>query len=98
MSAAAKLLERCLAFGEAFRGRLDDAILDDALEYLEFNEGVLALDVLAAHLYENEIQLQSSEVAELQRLLGAFGDGDPARVRFLWELVQLGGVDGTQAD
>lgn len=81
----ADLMARCRALGEAFRGRLDDEVLDDALAYLDFNESVLALDVLASQLYEYGVEVERAEVVELQELLTRTG-GDRDRVAFLFEL------------
>jgi hypothetical protein len=46
-----------LAFGEIFRGRLPDDVLDDALEYVRFNEPGLAVEILADQLGEHDVRL-----------------------------------------
>jgi len=74
------------AFGSSFRGRLDDSVLDDDLEYVDFNECVLALDVLASHLFEHGVRITEGERATFRRLLGDIG-GDLARVSCLDDLV-----------
>jgi len=69
-----------LAFGGGFRGRLPDEVLDDALEYVDFNEPPLAVEILADQLGEYDVRLTREEWERLPRLHEFWG-GDPTSRR-----------------
>ena len=60
-----------------FRGRLPDEVLDDALEYVDFNEPPLAVEILADQLGEYDVRLTREEWERLPpapRVLGRRSD------------------------
>ena len=72
-----KRLDRdVLAFGEVFRGRLPDDVLDDAVEYVGFNESRLAVEILADQLGEYDVRVTRDEWERLAQLYKYWG-GDP---------------------
>jgi hypothetical protein len=71
-----RLDSEVLALGEVFRGRLRDDLLDDALEYVAFNERLLAVEFLADHLGEYDARLTREEWERLIRVYESSG-GDP---------------------
>ena len=81
------LARRSSALGERFRDRLPGAEIDDALQYVEFGECVLALEVLASRLFDASAELTVAERQEFDDLLSAFPDGDASRLRYLDTLV-----------
>lgn len=54
--------------GELFRGRLSDEVLDDALDYVNFNEHGLALELLCDQLIEYNVSITSSEFRAIENL------------------------------
>jgi len=61
--------ERILAFGEKFRGRLDEVMLEGALDYINYNEEWLAFDTLCTHLSEYNISISAEEFNEAAELV-----------------------------
>src|SRR5213592_4038066 len=72
-----------LAFGEVFRGRLPDDVLDDALEYVGFSEPLLAVEILADQLGEYDVRVTRDEWECLARLYKYYG-GDPTTRRIVF--------------
>ena len=79
------------ALGRRFAGRLDPAILADALEYLDFNEWGLALEVLAEKLSDEGSTVTAAECAKFDEL-GACLGLPKDRFQFLRDLHDLGDV------
>jgi hypothetical protein len=63
-------------------GRLSQSLVDDAMEYVGFNELGLAIETLCDHLYEHDVPLLDEEVRRLTALTLAVGT-DPRRVACL---------------
>ena len=76
---------RAIALGLA--GRLDQALIDDAMEYIGFNELPLAIETLCDHLSDHHVTLRDEEVRTLMAVALAAG-ADPDRADFLRALVQ----------
>ena len=80
------LAARIRELGSGFVGRLDDSVLESAIEYVDFNEWGLALEMLCDQLYEFEVHIQESELREIETLADEM-HLDPKRVVVLRELV-----------
>ena len=65
--------QRIIDFGRHFENRLDKDLLDGALDYVNFNEETLALEILCDHLSEYAIQFTQKEYCELCVLLKDMG-------------------------
>jgi hypothetical protein len=63
------LRSEILAVGAGLKDRLDAAIVDDALEYLDFNEYDLAVLVLCQQLNEFNVPLKQDEFNNLARFI-----------------------------
>lgn len=83
---------RIRAVGERFVGRLDQAVLDDALEYLDHAEAGPAVEILCAQLHEYGVALSHEELQHLRGLLTMFGRDE--EYAYLAELVRPPGVEG----
>ena len=57
--------DQVLAVGVLFEGRLPAAVLASALEYVQYNEAGLALDMLCAQLVEYQVGITGDEYARL---------------------------------
>lgn len=57
--------DQVLAIGARFEGRLPAAVLASALEYVQYNEAGLALDMLCAQLVEYPVEITGDEYARL---------------------------------
>ncbi len=64
-----ELTKQVAAFGEKFRGRYDDDLLDDALVYVKEGELGLALDVICGQICDFGVQITELEYFEAKRLL-----------------------------
>jgi hypothetical protein len=64
----ASLEERIKQLGAIFVGRLDRPLLDSALNYCEFREYTLALEMLCDHLFEHDVEIAAHEFDELRDL------------------------------
>jgi hypothetical protein len=63
------LRSEILAVGAGLKDRLDAAVIDDALEYLDFNEYPSAVEVLCQQLYEYDVPLKRDEYNNLSRFI-----------------------------
>lgn len=79
--------DRILKFGSAFNGRLDEASLSFALDYVNRGENAVALDTLFEYLYENDVNINSAEYDEAIILAKQFGV-DEDDVVYLKELIE----------
>lgn len=68
-----------LALGALFHERLPAAILATALDYVQFNEAGLALEILAEQLVEYDVKISTDEF-ERFRALASFMYPDDAPV------------------
>lgn len=64
---------RILALGERFRGRLEDTLLDGALDYVQYNERGLAIELLCSHLLEYDVPVTPDEYLEFIGLVQEMG-------------------------
>lgn len=76
-----------LQVGELFRGRLPDDVLDSAIDYANFGEWSLSVEMLCDQLYEYAVQLQIDEVEKIRELAVMF-NADITRVNHLTNLLQ----------
>ncbi len=71
-----------------FEGRLNNSLLDFAIEYCDHGENCLALETLCDQLCEEDVSLSEPEYQELLRLgLLVGADLDAGRFRYLQTLV-----------
>ena len=77
---------RVRAAGAQFDGRLDAAILEDALEYVKFGEARLAVETLCDQLYEYDTLMTQAEY-DVVAAVAAETRADPERLEPLRELV-----------
>jgi hypothetical protein len=82
---ARRLDGEVLAFGDVFRGRLPNDVVDDAVEYVGFNERRLAIEILAEQLGEYDVSLTPDEWKRLIQLYETSG-GDPTSRRVFSQL------------
>ena len=61
--------KRIIDFGCHFDNRLEKYLLHGALDYVDFNEETLALEILCEHLSEYDILITQKEYDELCALL-----------------------------
>jgi hypothetical protein len=82
---AAKIFE----FGNRFQNRLEPALLQGALDYVNFNEEALAFEILCDHISEYEIPISLDEYEEAIKLVSIFGlNLDEPPFRYLSGLVR----------
>ncbi len=79
--------DRILKFGSAFSGRLDETSLSFAMDYIHRGENAVALDTLFEYLYENDVNISSTEFNEAISLAKEF-DVSENDVAYLKELIE----------
>lgn len=62
------VIDKIDKLGSIFRGRLGDAYLDAALDYLDYNELGLAFETLNDYLVEFDIAINQAEFDLIQEL------------------------------
>lgn len=82
----ATIAEILKSIGQALVGRMDQDVVDDALEYIDFNELRLAVETLCDQIYEYDVQITTSELEQLREIARETG-ADMQRVEPLRELV-----------
>lgn len=60
--------DRIVGFGERFKGRLDSALLQGALDYVSHNEESLAFEILCDHIGEYDVSITAEEYSEAIQL------------------------------
>lgn len=65
--------ERILSFGTKLKGRLEDFLLEGALDYVKYNEESLALEILCDYVSEYDVSLSSEEFEEVRLLIVDMG-------------------------
>jgi len=55
-------------FAGRFEGRLESSLVEQALDYLQYNENGLALEILCEHLFEYDVPLTATECAAAECL------------------------------
>lgn len=76
--------------GKAFEDRLDPGLISSAVEYVDFGENALAVEMLADHLFEHDAPITPDERQELFALADLTG-ADVERVALLEPLVKRAG-------
>jgi len=83
---------RIIEFGKKFKGRLDDLWLDSALDYVNYNEEMLAFEMLCDYLANYNICLCMEEYLEMIKLAADMEfDLDDASLKYLKYLARRGG-------
>jgi hypothetical protein len=67
--------DRIIAAGKMFEDRLDAALLLWALDYVNFGECAVAVDMLADQLVDHEVRLTAAEFEEVQTVAKLTGAG-----------------------
>ncbi|WP_276575493.1 MafI family immunity protein [Dickeya dianthicola] len=80
--------ERIISFGRKLNGKLDQGLLDGALDYIKFNEEPLALEILCDHICEYDINVSQAEYDEVIELAKDMGfDINDAPYKHMKDLV-----------
>ena len=61
-----QLAEKIKKLGNLFRNRLDSHLLDDAIEYADFSECKLAIEILSDYLVEYRVPISLAEFKEFK--------------------------------
>lgn len=64
---------RIKRFGKKLEGRLEPFLLEGALDYINFNEELLAFEILCDHICEYDVQLSQAEYDEVMELTKDMG-------------------------
>ncbi|MBD9476149.1 MafI family immunity protein [Achromobacter sp. ACM01] len=65
--------DRIIKFGNRFKGRISSFLLQDALDYISYNEEGLAFEILCDHLCEYDILITDEEYVEAIKLASDMG-------------------------
>ena len=80
--------KRILMLGAKFKGRIEKVLLDGALDYVNYNEERLALEIFCEHISEYDVVLIGAELEEIQQLALDMGfDINGAPFKYLPALV-----------
>jgi len=82
------LSEKIKQLGSLFTNRLEQQILADAIEYAEFSECKLALEMLCDQLFEYDVAISVDEFGKIRDLANETG-ADSERVESLRSLARL---------
>ena len=55
--------------GESLKGRLDSSLVDDALEYINYSENVLAFETLCDHIGDLDIKITEYEYNQILNIV-----------------------------
>ncbi|WP_433691936.1 MafI family immunity protein [Herbaspirillum seropedicae] len=61
--------EKIKEFSDRISGRLEDGLLQGALNYADHNEEPLAIEILCDHLIEHEVHLSQEDLSFLKLIL-----------------------------
>ncbi|MCA8982945.1 MAG: MafI family immunity protein [Planctomycetaceae bacterium] len=86
-----QLADRIKHIGNHFVDRLDPQVISDAVEYVDFSECKLAIEMLCDQLFEYNVPITSEEYQQLEQLAKETG-ADTERVEPLQSLVQSSSV------
>jgi len=78
--------EEILQFGSAFNERLDENLLNVAMDYVSHGENKVALDSLLGYLYEHDIGITLDEFDKAMLLAKVYGIDD-SHLAFLKTLI-----------
>lgn len=74
--------------GKCFEGRLDLSLIEGALDYIQYNEEVLAFEILCDHISEYDVAITSEEYEEILSLIKNMNlDINEAPFKYLKQLV-----------
>jgi hypothetical protein len=59
---------KIVQFGNKFQGRLESGLIQNALDYVKFNEERLAFELLLDHICEHDLPLACNEYEEALHL------------------------------
>lgn len=80
--------DRIISFGHKLDGKLDQELLKGALDYINFNEEFLALEILCDHICEYDVTLNQSNYDEVIALTKDMGlDVNDAPYKHMIQLV-----------
>lgn len=87
------IAKRILLFGGVYRGRLDQELLDYALDYVNFNELAIAFETVCDHLCEYDVPITPQEYEEIIDLARELkSDLDAGRFKYLKGLINVPSV------
>ncbi|HFU5868626.1 TPA: MafI family immunity protein, partial [Yersinia enterocolitica] len=80
--------DRIISFGHKLEGKLDQGLLEGALDYIKFNEEPLAFEILCDHICEYDVNLSHAEYDEVMVLAKDMGvDVSEAPYKYMKELI-----------
>lgn len=80
--------ERIFKLGNGLKNRLDQGLLDGALDYVNFNEEPLAFEILCEHICEYDVAISKEEYEYAMKLAQEMGfDVMEAPFKYLQDLV-----------
>ncbi|EKN3726854.1 TPA: MafI family immunity protein [Yersinia enterocolitica] len=80
--------DRIISFGHKLEGKLDQGLLEGALDYIKFNEEPLAFEILCDHICEYDVNLSHAEYDEVMVLAKDMGvDVNEAPYKYMKELI-----------
>ncbi|NLS91362.1 MAG: MafI family immunity protein [Planctomycetaceae bacterium] len=82
-----QLADRIKHIGHRFVDRIDPQVISDAVEYADFSECRLAIEMLCDQLFEYDVPITSEEFQQLQQLATETGS-DAERIEALRPLVR----------
>ena len=83
--------KRILKIGAKFEGRLEAVFLEGAMDYVNYNEDALALEILCDHICEYDVALAVDEFQEILQLALDMGfDTSKAPFKYLEALTKVG--------
>lgn len=82
-----QLADRIKHIGNRFVDRIDPQVISDAVEYADFSECKLAVEMLCDQLFEYDVPITSDEYLQLQQL-ATETEADAERIETLHSLVR----------
>lgn len=82
-----QLADRIKHIGNQFVDRIDPQVISDAVEYADFSECKLAVEMLCDQLFEYDVPITSDEFLQLQQL-AIETQADAERIETLHSLVR----------
>lgn len=82
-----QLADRIKHIGNQFADRMNPQVISDAVEYADFAECKLAIEMLCDQLFEYDVPITSDEFRQLEQLATETG-ADTERIETLQSLVR----------
>ncbi len=82
-----QLADRIKHIGNQFVDRIDPQVISDAVEYADFSECKLAVEMLCDQLFEYDVPITSDELLQIQQL-ATETEADAERIETLHSLVR----------